>query len=275
VFAGTTGQAAQTNSKDGIMNSPALAKTNLLPAARPWKVLLVDDHPVVRDGLAQRIGLEPDLAVCATCDTIGHALQAMDSYHPDLAIVDLSLPNGHGLDLIKEVHARHPKIRLLVFSMHDEQVYGERALLSGAQGYVMKDVSPDEVMEAIRNVLAGKISVSVPLSRQLVLTAAAGGRRARAKRPPMERLSNRELEILGWLGQGMSVKAIAERLHRSSKTVETHRQRLKVKLHIKSNSELIAHAACWVQESRGRTRREYGTTTRRTRASAASRSAAS
>jgi DNA-binding NarL/FixJ family response regulator len=130
-------------------------------------------------------------------------------------------------------------------------------------------------MEAIRNVLAGKISVSAPLSKRLLQTAAAGGRRARAQQPPMERLSNRELEILGWLGQGMSVRDIAERLHRSIKTIETHRQRLKIKLQIKSNSELIAHAACWVQESRGRAQREHGTTTRRTRASAASRSATS
>ena len=148
---------------------------------RPWKVLLVDDHPVVRDGLAQRIELEPDLTVCATCDSVSVALKAAEAHHPDLAVVDLALPNGHGLDLIKELHTRHPAMRLLVFSMHDEQTYGERALLSGAQGYVMKDESPDRVLEAIRNVLAGKISINPNLSSQL-LQAAMGGRRRDARK---------------------------------------------------------------------------------------------
>lgn len=239
------------------MNSPATVKIGPGSPARPWKVLLVDDHPVVREGLAQRIALEPDLAVCATCENIGNALKAVDAHHPDLVVVDLALPNGHGLDLIKELHARYPAMRLLVFSMHDEQTYGERALLSGAQGYVMKDESPDHVLEAIRDVLAGKISVSPKLSSRLLQTA-TGGRRLLAKKPPMERLSDRELEVLEWIGQGLSVKTIAQRLHRSAKTIETHRQRLKDKLHIKSNSELIAQAACWVQESSGPAPRHRG-----------------
>src|SRR6266581_1354182 len=111
------------------MNLSADATEQAPIARHPWKVLLVDDHPVVRDGLAQRIGLEPDLSVCATCDTSTGAMHEMDVHHPDLAVVDLSLPNGHGLDLIKDIHALHPEVRLLVFSMHDEQTYGERALL--------------------------------------------------------------------------------------------------------------------------------------------------
>ena len=232
-------------------------KNQLPPAAPPSKILLVDDHPVVRDGLAQRIGLEPDLSVCATCESIAQALQTLETCQPDLAIVDLTLPNGHGLDLIKEIHARYPAVRLLVFSMHDEQTYGERALHSGAQGYVMKDESPDHLLEAIRKVLAGKISISEHLSDRL-LHVAAGGRRLRAKKAPMERLSDRELEVLEWLGQGLSTKQIAARLRRSAKTIETHRQRLKDKLQIKSNSELIAHAACWVQEAGKRSRLSRG-----------------
>jgi DNA-binding NarL/FixJ family response regulator len=220
------------------------------PAGRPWKLLLVDDHPVVREGLAQRIALEPDLSVCATCDTAHGAMHEMDVHHPDLAVVDLSLPNGHGLDLIREIHALHPEVLLLVFSMHDEQTYGERALLSGAQGYVMKDESPDAVLAAIRKVLHGQISISAHLSERLMLTAARG-RGQQARKPAMERLSNRELEVLEWMGQGMSIKAIAQRLNRSAKTIETHRQRLKDKLQIRSNSELIAHAARWMHETGG------------------------
>jgi DNA-binding NarL/FixJ family response regulator len=238
------------NSSGNIKNEPA-------PKERPWKVLLVDDHPVVRAGLAQRIGLEPDLAVCATCESISNALKEVDAHHPDLVVVDLTLPNGHGLDLIKKLHTRYPAMRLLVFSMHDEQTYGERALLSGAQGYVMKDESPDRVLEAIRDVLAGKISVSPNLSDRLLQTA-TGGRHLGANKLPMERLSNRELEVLEWIGQGLSMKIIAQRLRRSVKTIETHRQRLKDKLHIKSNPELIAQAACWVQETSGRLARSRG-----------------
>ena len=233
------------------MNSSGNTRNEPVSERRPWKVLLVDDHPVVRDGLAQRIGLESDLTVCATCENADCVLEAVDAHHPDIAVVDLTLPNGHGLDLIRELHARHPSLRLLVFSMHDEQTYGERALLLGAQGYVMKDESPDRVIEAILDVLAGRISVSPNLSYRLLQTA-SGGRRPGATKPPLERLSNRELEILEWIGQGLSVKIIAQRLHRSVKTVETHRQRLKDKLHIKSNPELIAQAACWMQEGSGR-----------------------
>ncbi|EDY16636.1 two component transcriptional regulator, LuxR family [Chthoniobacter flavus Ellin428] len=229
------------------MNSFVKTDDAPAPESRPWKVLLVDDHPVVRDGLAQRIALEPDLSVCAACESVSRALREVTVHHPDLAVVDLSLPSGHGLDLIKEIHARYPEVRLLVFSMHDEQTYGERALLSGAQGYVMKDESPDEVLAAIRKVLSGRISISAHLSARLA-EAAASTRGTRARKLPMDRLSNRELEVLEWMGQGKSVKAIAQRLERSAKTIETYRQRLKEKLNIESNSELIAHAARWVQE---------------------------
>lgn len=233
------------------MSSSVQARDQPATAGRRWKVLLVDDHPVVRDGLAQRIALEPDLDVCATCESVSRALREVTVHHPDLAVVDLSLPNGHGLDLIKQIHARFPEVRLLVFSMHDEQTYGERALLSGAQGYIMKDESPEEVMAAIRKVLSGRISISAHLSARLA-EAAASARGARARKLPMERLSNRELEVLEWMGQGKTVKSIAQHLNRSAKTIETYRQRLKDKLNIQSNSELIAHAARWVQEHSGR-----------------------
>jgi DNA-binding NarL/FixJ family response regulator len=217
------------------------------PAVPKSSVLLVDDHPVVRDGLAQRIALEPDLDVCATSATVTEALEALKRHRPDLAIVDLTLPDGHGLELLKEIRALYPKVRLLVFSMHDEIIYGERTLLAGAQGYVMKDAPPETLLAAIRSVLAGKIAVSPDLSERMLRSAA----RSRTPKPPMERLSDRELEVFELIGRGVSTKEIADRLHRSVKTIETHRQRLKTKLQIKGHAELIAQAARWVQETGG------------------------
>jgi DNA-binding NarL/FixJ family response regulator len=177
-------------------------------------------------------------------------MDTLEKQVPDLAVVDLSLPDGHGLDLIRGIHALHPEVRLLVFSMHDENIYGERALLAGAQGYVMKDESPEVVLAAIHVVLEGKIAISPNLSNRMLQTAV--GDRGKTAKPPMERLSDRELEIFEMLGRGMSTKEIATRLRRSAKTVETHRLRLKDKLHITANSELIVKAACWVQEAGGK-----------------------
>jgi DNA-binding NarL/FixJ family response regulator len=226
------------------------------PGRQRWKVLLVDDHPVVREGLAQRIRLESDLEVSGTSVNVRDAWQALENNLPDLVVVDLSFPSGHGLDLIKDIHARHPQVRLLVFSMHDENIYGERALLAGAQGYVMKDESPEQVLAAIRKVLAGKIAISANLSNRMLQTAV--GDRGMSAKPAMERLSNRELEVFEMIGRGMNTREIATSLRRSAKTVETHRLRLKVKLQITANSELIVKAACWVQETGGKLGMEEG-----------------
>jgi DNA-binding NarL/FixJ family response regulator len=218
-------------------------------SGRRWNVMLVDDHPVVRECLAQRIRLEPDLEVTAMSEGCSQALQALKKHLPDLAVVDLSLRDGHGLDLIKEVHALHPEVRLLVFSMHDESIYGPRALRAGALGYVMKHEPPEKVLSAIRTVLDGKIAISPSLSDRMLKAAASS--QARGGKPAMERLTDRELDIFELIGRGFGTKDIANRLHRSVKTVETHRMRLKEKLDIKGNAELIAKAACWVQETEG------------------------
>lgn len=217
------------------------------PTVPKSSVLLVDDHPVVRDGLAQRIALEPDLEVCAASANVTQALEALKKHRPDLVIVDLMLPDGHGLELIKEIRSLYPKVRMLIFSMHDEVIYGERALLAGAQGYVMKDEPPERLLAAIRTVLGGKIAVSPSLSERMLRSAS----KSRAPKPPMERLSDRELEVFELIGRGVATKEIADRLHRSVKTIETHRQRLKTKLQIKGHAELIAQAARWVQEAGG------------------------
>jgi DNA-binding NarL/FixJ family response regulator len=209
--------------------------------------MLVDDHPVVRECLAQRILLEPDIDISATCVSCAQTLEALKKHLPDVAVVDLSLADGHGLDLIKEIHILHPEVRLLVFSMHDENVYGERALRAGALGYVMKDESPAMVISGIRTVLDRKIAISPNLSDRMLKAAANG--HAHGGKPAMERLTDRELEIFELIGRGFGTKNIADRLHRSVKTVETHRMRLKEKLDVKANAELIAKATCWVQET--------------------------
>jgi DNA-binding NarL/FixJ family response regulator len=220
-----------------------MKKSRKTPATGKRKILLVDDHPVVREALTLRIDREPDLTVCAAVGTFEEGLQAIAKHHPDLAIIDLSIPDGHGLDLAKDVHAQHPEIALLIFTMHDDSLYGERALRSGARGYVMKHEKPERILSAIRLLLKGEVVVSPHLAGQLLKSATA---RKGSGLPSIERLSDRELEILQMIGSGLETKEIAVRLRRGIKTIETHRLRLKEKLSISSNSELIAKAASWV-----------------------------
>jgi DNA-binding NarL/FixJ family response regulator len=181
--------------------------------------------------------------VCAAVGTFEEGLQAITAHRPDLAIIDLSIPDGHGLDLAKDIHSQHPEIALLIFTMHDDGLYGERALRSGARGYVMKHEKPERILSAIRLLLKGEVVVSPQLAGQLLKSATAG---KGSPVPSIERLSDRELEILQMIGSGLETKEIAVRLRRGIKTIETHRLRLKEKLSISSNSELIAKAASWV-----------------------------
>jgi DNA-binding NarL/FixJ family response regulator len=214
--------------------------------ALPWTILLVDDHPVLRESLSLRIRQEADMDVCAAVGSKDHAITAVREYHPDLVIVDLNLPDGHGLDLIRDIRAYDPKVRLLVFSMHDEHLYGERALRAGAQGYVMKSESPDVVMHAIRGVIGGRLAVSDSLA-QKVLASKTG--RTNEITSPMEQLSDRELQVFRLLANGVSTKQIAGRLRISIKTVETHRAGIKQKLGIGSATELVAAASRWLTEN--------------------------
>lgn len=210
------------------------------------KILVIDDHPVVRESLALRISQEPDLSVCASVGDVAQALQVLEQHHPDLAILDLNLPDGHGLDLIKEIHTLYPDVRILVFSMHDEHLYGERVLRAGAQGYLMKSEQPDKVIEGIRTVLSGNLVISPRLSHKLLAQFVPKGQPDAA---PIQRLSDRELEVFQLIGQGVSTKEIAVRLQRSAKTIETYRLRIKEKLNIGSAQELVATAARWVIEN--------------------------
>ncbi len=212
------------------------------------RVLVVDDHPILHAALRNHLSPLPDLEMCGVARTSKEAIEGASTLQPDLALIDLSLPDGHGLQLIKQFRLLHPKIRVLVFSMHDENVYGERALRAGADGYVMKNASVESLVAAIRTVLAGEIAVSAALAARM-------SQNAQTRKPPQDSpsivdvLSDRELEIFRAIGHGESTKEIAARLNRSVKTIETHRLRIKQKLNIRANGQLIARAAWWVNET--------------------------
>jgi len=199
--------------------------------------MLVDDHPVMRNGLAQLIDQEPDLQVCGQFADSAHALEAIAALQPDLAIVDLSLKGSSGLDLVKGIKSAHPRVLILVLSMHDESLYAERVLHAGASGYIMKEEATDLVLSAIRKVLSGGIHLSEGMSSKFVHRLATG--KSTAGGSVMERLSDRELEVFGLIGEGRGTRQIAEQLRLSVKTIESHRAHLKEKLNLKSATELV------------------------------------
>jgi DNA-binding NarL/FixJ family response regulator len=206
------------------------------------RVILVDDHPIVRKGLRRLIENDPGLAVCAEAEGVREAREAIRQHRPDAVIVDLFLKDGDGIELVREVHAHHPGLPLLVLSMHDESVYAERMLSAGATGYIMKDAASDQFILALRRVLAGQVYVSE------ALTPALGGHNpatAADAAHPVSRLSNRELQILQMIGAGQSSRQIADTLHLSVKTIEAHRQRIKGKLELASGAQLVQFAAHW------------------------------
>ncbi len=209
------------------------------------RVLIVDDHPVAREGLSLHIERHPDLEMCGEAADIATALTLAETARPDLAVVDLSLKRGNGLDLIKRLKERQPTLAMLVWSMHDDPLYAERALAAGAMGYVHKGHATREIVDAIRSVLAGQIFISSGLSRQ-VLARMAGRKPQSDRRGAIESLSDRELEAFGLMGQGLTTPQIAARMCLSSKTVETYRVRIKEKLGIESFPEVIQRAVQWV-----------------------------
>lgn len=216
------------------------------PAAAPadQRVLLVDDHPIVRLGLTEVLTSELGLAVCGACGTAEEALSAVATLRPEIVVTDLNLPGKSGLELIKDLSVLHPGLPVLVLSMHDEEIYAERCLRAGARGYVMKNEGPEKLAAAIRSVLAGGIHVSARTSSRIV--ASFSGQRTREKSSPVGRLTDREFEVFQWIGGGLSTQAIADRLHISVKTIETHRMHLKRKLSLATAAELVAYAARWV-----------------------------
>ena len=209
-------------------------------AVKKRRVFLVDDHPIVRQGLAQLIDNEPDLNTCGQGEDTFGSLRAIRVAKPDLCLVDVSLKGSDGIELIRELKAQMPEIPVLMLSMHDEQLYAERALRAGARGYIMKQEAPQVVLAAIRKVLAGQVYVSDRMSATL-LQRMVGGKSAAAALP-MDRLTDRELEIFRMIGAGDSVKEIAQKLFLSAKTVEAHRAHIKEKLSLKSSAELLRFA---------------------------------
>lgn len=218
------------------------------PARAKKRILIVDDHPMMRQGLGQLIGAEPDLIVCGEAEDAGQALDAVGVLKPDLVLADISLPGKNGLELIKDFQAIKPGLPVLVISMHDESLYAERVLRAGGRGYIMKQEGGKKLMLAMRQVLEGKIYVSEKISAGILETLS--GHRPGAEGSPMEKLSDRELEVFQLIGQGKGTRDIAESLHLSVKTVDVHRANIKTKLKLNSASELIRYAVRWV-ESRG------------------------
>jgi len=226
---------------------PQLAKTTTPPPiVGKAKVLLVDDHPIVRQGLGQLINEEPDLAICGEAEDFQQALIALDQVKPDVAIVDISLKDRSGIELIKEIRARKPELPILVLSMHDESLHAERVLRAGAKGYIMKQEATEQVMNAIRKVLRGEVYLSEKMSSRMVNRLVSGPQNVGGS--PIERLSDREFEVFQMIGHGVGPSEIAEKLGLSVKTVETHRERIKEKLNLASGSELIRYAMQYVMD---------------------------
>jgi len=211
------------------------------------KVLIVDDHPIVRDGLASLINHENDLEVCGQAEEAPEALKAVSELKPDVAIVDISLKSSDGIELTKSIKARAPRLPVIVFSIHEESTYAERALRAGAQGYLMKEVVSEKIIAAIRTVLTGEIYVSNTMAKRLLRKLASG--KAATLSAPMDSLSDRELEVFRLIGRGYKVSKIAQCLHLSTKTVETYRARIKGKISLADADELLQYAIKWVGSS--------------------------
>jgi DNA-binding NarL/FixJ family response regulator len=206
------------------------------------RVLIVDDHPITRSGLVQLINHQRDLEVCAEADTAFKALAALNSY-PDLVLIDITLPDKSGLELIKDITALRPGLPILVISMHDESLYAERALRAGARGYITKREGGGKLTQAIRTVSNGRIYLSQKMAGQ-ILEAFSGSYRARS---PIQQLSDREFEVFELIGAGLPTNEIATKLHLSAKTVKAHRANIKRKLNLKAITELISFAARWIE----------------------------
>ncbi len=216
------------------------------PAPQRKRILVVDDHPLMREGVAQWIQRAPELEVCGQADSAAQALSLTEKLKPDLVLTDISLMGRSGLELIKDLGALRPGLPVLVLSMHEESLYAGRALRAGARGYVMKRAGGDRVVEAIREVLRGRIAVSPDMATHLL--EEYSGRKSRSGRTALPNLTDREFEVLQLLGEVKSNREIAEQLHLSPKTVETHRINLMRKLKLEKPAELLRFALQYVEK---------------------------
>jgi DNA-binding NarL/FixJ family response regulator len=223
------------------VNAPLAVRSKAAVASKR-KVFIVDDHPIVREGLAQMINREPDLAVCGDAREMQEALASIDVHKPHILIVDISLNGPDGLDLLKRIRAKDPGLPVLILSMHDESIYAERALRAGANGYIMKQEATEKVLIALRRILNREIYVSDRVADKMLHRFVGAGRSDAAKGSPLEALSDRELEVLHLIGEGHGTRQIAQELHLSVKTVESYQSHLKEKLSLKNCRELMQYA---------------------------------
>jgi DNA-binding NarL/FixJ family response regulator len=216
-------------------DSTNLKKTN---------ILIVDDHPIVRQGLAELINHEDDLLVCGQAEDAHQAMKAVKELKPDMAIVDISLKETSGMELIKDLKTQYPNLPVLALSMHDESLYAERALRAGAKGYIMKAVATEKVITAIRKILGGEIYTSDTMASKMMRKFIDGSKDIHAS--PVESLSDREQEVFQLIGKGYGTRQISDRLFLSIKTIETYRAHIKEKLHLADAAELLQYAIQWV-----------------------------
>jgi DNA-binding NarL/FixJ family response regulator len=212
------------------------------------RILLIDDHPIMRHGLAQLLRMEEGLEICGEAGSAREGIEAIPKVSPDLVILDLTLPDKHGLELLKDIQAQHPGLRCLVLSMHDESLYAERALRAGARGYIMKEVAADHLVTAVRKILSGGIFISEAISARMI--EQISNARSRGGPAGIETLTDRELEVLGMIGAGTPTKLIAEKLGISVRTVEAHRAHIKEKLAITDGAALVRYAVQWSENQR-------------------------
>jgi len=211
--------------------------------ARKTRIFIVDDHPIVREGLSLMMNREPDLMVCGEAEEATGALQAIVAANPDFLIVDISLSGPDGLDLLKSIRARYPSLPVLILSMHDETIYAERALRAGANGYIMKQEATERVLVAVRQILTQKVYVSDRIANRMLQQYIRGS--VSERQSPIAELSDRELEVFRLIGEGHSTRMIAEELHLSVKTVESYQAHIKGKLSLKNGRELVQRAIQW------------------------------
>jgi DNA-binding NarL/FixJ family response regulator len=221
---------------------PAKERSPAAPHRR--KILLIDDHPLMRRGQADLLNREPDLIVCGEAGTAREALAAITRLKPDLVVMDMALPDKDGLDLIKDILTLHPSLPVLAMSMQDESLYAARVLRAGGRGYVMKAEGPEKLAAAVRTVLSGQVALSARMAAKLLSSMVGSAGAADAE--PETKLSDRELEVMRLFGEGWSTDEIAQRLHLSPKTVDVHRANLKQKLGLKTTPEFQRYAIRWV-----------------------------
>jgi DNA-binding NarL/FixJ family response regulator len=213
------------------------------------KIFLVEDHPITRQGLVQLLESQHDIEICGWAEDMPGAIGGIEKTSPDLVIADLTLKSADGLELLKQICPKHPQLRVLILSMHDEFLYAQRALLAGARGYIMKAEAPEKLLFAVRRVLQGEVYLSEKEAAR-ALTRLSRGSEPTAK-SPLQQLSDRELEVFRWIGRGSSLQEIAKSLQLSVKTVETHCAHIKTKLNITNSRELSRQAFLWFGQTEG------------------------